>query len=343
MLRYSIVIAFALAALVATSFAPAQDYQSVKAAIVSSDKSQDESSWAPGPWQPQRNLKQTPIWPRAAPDNGARSTAQERVEIAQTPDALEGATSEAAWDVTVPTMTIFPPKGRSTHAAIVVFPGGGFRAVVVTKQGTEICDWVTSKGITCILLKYRVPARENHHWPKECPCYPLQDAQRTIKLVRAKAEKLHIDPTRIGVMGFSAGGFLVAQTSNIFEPAYKAVDSIDKLSSRPDFAIAFYPGHLCQKGDVLEPGIKVSKRTPPTFLLQAWDDDVDPICNSTIYARALNAAGVPSEVHLFAKGGHAFGLRRMNHPVGSTWPTLLEAWLREIGVLPSQTTSSGAG
>lgn len=341
MLRNFVALACILAAAVIIEPVAAGDAQPPKATTVNPEKPEDQSSWASGPWQPPANLRQVSIWPGSAPDMKSRPKTSERIEIAQTPDAIEGSTSEAAWDVTVPTMTIFPPKGRSTHAAIVVFPGGGFRAVVVTKQGTEICNWITSKGITCILLKYRVPARDNHHWPKECPCYPLQDAQRTIKLVRAKAAELRIDPTKIGVMGFSAGGFLVAQASNIVEPTYEAVDSIDKLSSRPDFAIAFYPGHLCQKGDVLEPGIKVSGKTPPTFLLHAWDDDVDPICNSTIYARALNAAGVPSEVHLFAKGGHAFGLRRMNHPVGARWPTLLEDWLYEIGVLPSQETLSG--
>src|SRR3546814_7637143 len=116
----------------------------------------------------------------------------------------------------------------------------------------------------------------------------LQDAQRAIRLVRARASELKINPRKIGVIGFSAGGYLVAQTSNIFEPAYQPVDEIDKVSSRPDFAIAMFPGHLCRAGGSLDPGIKVTKMTPPTFLLQAWDDPVDPICNSTVYARALD-------------------------------------------------------
>jgi acetyl esterase/lipase len=142
----------------------------------------------------------------------------------------------------------------------------------------------------------------------------LQDAQRTIRLVRARAKELNLDPNKIGVIGFSAGGYLVAQTSNIFEPTYKPVDAADKLSSRPDFAVALYPGHLCREnGNTLDPGIHVTKQTPPTFLLQAWDDPVDDICNSTVYARALDDAGVPAEVHLFAKGGHAFGLRRIQN------------------------------
>lgn len=317
---------FAIAALADVLAAPA-----TSAAGLS--RNNDESSWAPGPWKAPIGLEQRPIWPDGAPDMQGKAIGPERVEIADTPDAIEGVTSEAAWDVSVPTMTIFPPKGRNSHAAIVVFPGGGFRAVVVTKQGTEICNWIASQGMTCVLLKYRVPARENHHWPQECPCYPLQDAQRTIRLVRSKAEDLGIDPAKIGVMGFSAGGFLVAQTSNLFESTYTPVDSADRLSSRPDFAIAFYPGHLCRDGGALEPSIKVSEQTPPTFLLQAWDDDVDPICNSTLYARALNAAGVPSEVHLFARGGHAFGLRHMDHPVALAWPGLLRNWLHEIGML----------
>jgi acetyl esterase/lipase len=125
---------------------------------------------------------------------------------------------------------------------------------------------------------------------------------------------------------------LVAQTSNIFKATYKSVDAADELSSRPDFAVALYPGHLCRSGAALDPSIDVTKQTPPTFLLQAWDDPVDRICNSTVYAHALAKAGVPSEVHLFAKGGHGFGLRGKEHPV-SSWPSLVEHWLEEIGIL----------
>jgi acetyl esterase/lipase len=221
---------------------------------------------------------------------------------------------------------------------MVVFPGGGFQLLAMDLEGTEICDWMTAKGITCVLLKYRVP-KSNDYWDKDCDCHitpkvprALQDAQRTIRLVRARAKELNLDPNKIGVIGFSAGGYLVAQTSNIFEPAYKPVDAFDKLSSRPDFAVALYPGHLCRFGATLDPGIHVTKQTPPTFLLQAWDDPVDDICNSTVYARALDDAGVPAEVHLFAKGGHAFGLRRKEHPV-AMWPSLVENWLKENGIL----------
>jgi len=241
-------------------------------------------------------------------------------------------------DVSQPTMTVYPAKGQNTGAAIVVFPGGGFKVLAMDLEGTEICDWMTSRGITCVLLKYRVP-NGNHHWDEKCQCHitpkvprALQDAQRTIKLVRSKAKALNLDPSKIGVIGFSAGGYLVAQTSNIFALTYKPVDAVDKLSSRPDFAVALYPGHLCRSGGTFDSSIHVTKQTSPTFLAQAWDDPVDPICNSTLYARALDHAGVPAEIHLFAKGGHAFGLRAKEHPV-SSWPSLVENWLKEIGIL----------
>jgi len=291
-----------------------------------------------GVWQPPSGLKQVPIWPDGAPDMADVSQPAERAEVTKAPDVVAGRPYIAAYDVTSPTMTVFPPRGKNTGASMVVFPGGGFQLLAMDLEGTEICDWMTAKGITCVLLKYRVP-KSDHYWDRDCHCHitpkvlrALQDAQRTIRLVRASAKELNLDPNRVGVIGFSAGGYLVAQTSNIFKPTYKAVDEADKLSSRPDFAVALYPGHLCRSGGTLDPGIHVTKQTPPTFLLQAWDDPVDDICNSTVYARALDEAGVPAEVHLFAKGGHAFGLRRTEHPV-AMWPSLVENWLKEIGML----------
>jgi acetyl esterase/lipase len=291
-----------------------------------------------GVWQPPSGLKQIPIWLNGAPDLEGVSQTAERVELTKAPDVVAGHPYTVVYDVTSPTMTVFPPKGNNTGASMVVFPGGGFQLLAMDLEGTEVCDWMTARGITCVLLKYRVP-KSNHSWDKDCDCAitpkvprALQDAQRTVRLVRARAKELNLDPNKIGVIGFSAGGYLVAQTSNIFDSTYKPVEAADKLSSRPDFAVALYPGHLCRDGGSLDPGLHVTKQTPPTFLLQAWDDPVDDICNSTVYARALDAAGVPAEVHLFAKGGHAFGLRRTEHPV-AMWPSFVENWLKEIGVL----------
>ncbi|MYN44715.1 alpha/beta hydrolase fold domain-containing protein [Pseudoduganella sp. FT93W] len=282
-------------------------------------------------WQPTPGQVQTAIWPAAIPD----------ATPVKQPESVIVAAGHGGWmqinDVSTPTMTVYPPKGKNTESAVIVFPGGGFRVLAIDLEGTEICDWLTSRGITCVLLKYRVPGG-NDYWDEKCQCriYPkipraLQDAQRTIKLVRSKAKELALNPQKIGVIGFSAGGYLVAQTSNIFTSAYSPVDAVDKLSSRPDFAIALYPGHLCRAG-VFNTSIRVTKETPPTFLLQAWNDPVDPICNSTLYARELNKAGVAAEVHFFAKGGHAFGLRETDHPIAA-WPSLVERWLKEIGIL----------
>lgn len=298
----------------------------------------EEAGTRIGVWRQPEGLVQSPIWPGVAPDMAGVSQPPESVLTKDTPEAIGGTTSQAVFDVSVPTMTIFPPKGPNTGAAVVVFPGGGFKVLAVTIEGTEICDWITSKGMTCILSKYRVPG-SNHHWDAECRCAvtpavprALQDAQRTIRLVRARAAELQIDPDKVGVMGFSAGGYLVAQTSNIFELTYTPVDAVDRISSRPDFAIAFFPGHICRRGETLDPDLHVTGRTPPTFLLQAWDDPVDDICNSTLYTRLLDEADVPAEVHLFATGGHAFGLRR-DHSPDTVWPGLLETWLKSLGVL----------
>lgn len=283
-------------------------------------------------WQATSAQVQLPIWPGAVPDAISAPKAE----------SVDHADGHGGWvrasNVSQPSMTVYAPKGMNTGAAAVVFPGGGFKVLAMDLEGTEICDWLASRGITCVLLKYRVPGG-NHHWDEKCQCHvtpkvprALQDAQRTIKLVRSRAKELNIDPDKIGVIGFSAGGYLVAQTSNIFALTYRPVDAADKSSSRPDFAVALYPGHLCRSGGTFDTSIHVTKKTPPTFLVQAWDDRVDPVCNSTLYARELERAGVPAEVHLFAKGGHAFGLRDKQHPV-SSWPSLLENWLKEIGIL----------
>lgn len=282
--------------------------------------------------------QQTPPWPGAAPNMEDVKHPPEYSETATNPKRFAGRPVTGAFNVTVPTLTVFPAQQPGNGTAMLVFPGGGFSKLAIDLEGSEVRDWLTSRGTTCVLVKYHVP-KSGHHYDEDCHCavtpkhlLALQVAQRAIRLVRSRASELKINPRKIGVIGFSAGGYLVAQTSNIFEPAYEAVDEIDKVSSRPDFAIAMFPGHLCRSGGSLDPGIKVTKMTPPTFLLQAWDDPVDPICNSIVYARALDEAGVPAEVHLFAKGGHAFAMRPLRHPV-ERWPTLVEDWLKDTGIL----------
>jgi acetyl esterase/lipase len=236
--------------------------------------------------------------------------------------------------VSQPTMTVYSPQGRNTGVAIVVFPGGGYNVLAIDLEGTEACDWLTSRGITCVLLKYRVPCAKIGP-SLECPT-ALEDAQRTVGLVRFDAAQWHINPRKIGVLGFSAGGHMVAALSTHFEKRlYAPVDSADAERCRPDFAVALYPGHLAiaRNGYALNPDIQVTSRTPPTFLLQAEDDPVDPVENSLAYYWALRKAGVSAEIHVYATGGHAFGLRPTASPI-TRWPQLVETWLATIGMIP---------
>jgi acetyl esterase/lipase len=287
-------------------------------------------------WQPSIGHTQIAIWPGTPP--GPQSVpGLETVAVSK--ELLAGKPVAAVTNVTQPTVTVYAPEGKSTGAAVVVIPGGGFQILAIDLEGTEVCDWLTSNGITCVLLKYRVPS-EPYVW--QCDCRPhnlstsvpsLQDVQRTMRLVRFHAVEWHIDPRRVGVLGFSAGGYLVAEIStNFARRLYSPVDAADKESSRPDFAMPIYPGHLVTADGKLNPNVPVSSDTPPTFLVQAEDDFVDGVSQSLVYYAALAKAHVPVEMHLYANGGHAFGLRRADFPI-TEWPRLAEAWLRTIGIV----------
>ena len=265
-----------------------------------------------------------PIWPGAVPDAQPVAGPENETKT-ETDPPVAGRPWVEVGKVSRPTMTVYSPTGKNTGAAVVVFPGGGYSVLAIDLEGTEVCDWLTSRGITCVLLKYRVPD-SGPAWHDDCQCniHPkaptaLEDAQRTVGLVRFHAAEWHIDPHRIGVLGFSAGGHLVANISTHFaQRAYAPVDAADKVSCRPDFAVAIYPGHMLEnttKEFELNPEIPVTARTPPTFLLQAEDDNVDGVNQSLVYYIALKNAGVPVEMHLYAQGGHAFGLRRTELPI----------------------------
>jgi acetyl esterase/lipase len=307
-------------------------------------------------WQPSPGHTQVPIWPGAAPDPQPVK-GPETVEV-DPKFLIANRTVEGISNVTRPTMMVYSPEGKNTGAAVVVFPGGGYQELAIDLEGTEVCDWLVLKGITCVLLKYRVT--DVGPYPKSGP-YPespmaLEDAQRTLGMVRFHAAEWHVDPQKIGVLGFSAGGHLVAAISNHFrQRLYPAVDDADKESCRPDFAVAIYPGHLSlsaaewdakqgtkkfairypvgtDKNLGLNPDIHVTRETPPTFLLQNEDDHVDSVYDSLAYYVALVKAGVPAEMHAYAQGGHAFGLRRTKLPV-TAWPELVETWLESIGMI----------
>jgi len=315
------------------------------------------SAQTPG-WQPSPGHTQVPIWPGAAPD-AQPFTGQEIFGNTGSGELVGGRPWAYIDNVSRPTLTVFSPKGRNTGVAVVVFPGGGYQTLAIDLEGTEVCDWLISKGITCVLLKYRVT--KVGPYPKSGP-YPespmaLEDAQRTMGLVRFHAAEWHIDPHKVGVLGFSSGGHLSAAISTHFaKRLYPAVDAADKESCRPDFAVPIYPGHLslsaaewdatqgakkfvvphpatADKNLALNPELPVTSKTPPTFLLQAEDDHVDSVNDSLAYYIALKKAGVPVEMHLYAQGGHAFGLRRTELPI-TRWPQLVEMWLGTIGMIP---------
>ncbi|EEF59581.1 alpha/beta hydrolase [Pedosphaera parvula] len=292
-------------------------------------------------WQPSPGHTQVSIWPGAVPD--AQPVPGPEMATTVTNKLIAGKPWLRVDNVSQPTMTVYSPKGTNTGVAVVVFPGGGYNCLAIDLEGTEICEWLASKGITGVLLKYRVPG-SGPHWdpqrkrrvvPKVLTA--LEDAQRTLGLVRFHAAEWHIDPHKIGVLGFSAGGHLVAAISTRFDKRlYRAVDAADKKSCRPDFAVPVYPGHMLEDTSTefeLNPTIPVTGNTPPTFLLQAEDDPVDEVRNSLVYYTALKNAGVPVEMHLYAQGGHAYGLRRTKFPI-TGWPQLVETWLGTIGMTP---------
>jgi acetyl esterase/lipase len=308
-------------------------------------------------WQPSPGHTQMPIWPGRVPDPQAVAS-PESAGTTTTPWRDTGKLATGVQNVTRPTMTVYSPNGKNTGVAVIVFPGGGYQGLAIDLEGSEVCDWLTPRGITCVLLKYRVTSVGDY--PKSGP-YPespmaLEDAQRTLGLIRFRAAEWHINPNKIGVLGFSSGGHMVAAMSTHYpKRLYTAVDAADKVSCRPDFAVAIYPGHLslaaaewdatqgthkfvlahpanADEDLTLNPDLQVTSHTPPTFLLQAEDDNSDSVNDSLAYYIALKKAGVPAEMHLYAQGGHAFGLRPTKLPI-TAWPQLVEVWLRTIGMV----------
>jgi len=269
------------------------------------------------------------LWPKGAPgETGGIGAEVDTTKPGQDP---AGKRVIRLGNVTNPTLTVYTPAAdKDTGAAVVVFPGGGYNILAMDLEGTEICEWLNRIGVTGILVKYRVPAQPNS--PRGGA--PLQDAQRAMRLARAHAVEWHINPARIGVMGFSAGGHLAALVSNNFnKPTYEPVDAADQSNARPDFTILVYPAYLTGDKEMttVSPALPVSDKTPPTLLIQAEDDPI-PVEGSLVYYRALRNAKVPAEMHLYPAGGHGYGLRSPVAPL-NTWPLRAEEWMRSLGLL----------
>lgn len=285
-----------------------------------------QSAWPPAPGH-----VTLPVWPGAAPGAPANLPAEADTTTAKD-NLIADRPLVRLGNVSVPTLTLYTPKGYNSGVAVVVFPGGGYNILAIDLEGTEVCDWLNSAGIACVLLKYRVP--NTGPYPKSAAA--LQDAQRALGLVRQHATEWGIDPKRVGVLGFSAGAHLAAALSTHFDQRlYDPIDGADKLSCRPDFAVIVYPGYLAiaDKNFAPNPDINPTANTPPTFIVQAEDDPVH-IENSTVYFMQLKNAKVPAELHIYSQGGHGYGLRRAALPV-TTWPQSVEIWLHTIGILPT--------
>ncbi len=230
-----------------------------------------------------------------------------------------------------PTIAVHrPAKDKDSGAAIVVAPGGGYRMLAFEHEGTDVAAWLTSIGVTAVLLKYRVPQRPGDGENK----LPLQDAQRAISITRSRAAEWGVDPARIGIMGFSAGGHLGANASTNYDRrAYEAVDAADQAACRPDFAVLVYPGGILDRQDreKLSAQIRVTKETPPSFLVVSSDDKGSAPGTLRLF-QSLRDAGVPAELHVYAAGGHGYGMRKVDQPCAS-WPQRCEEWMRSRGLL----------
>jgi acetyl esterase/lipase len=284
-----------------------------------------EPAWQPAPGHPT-----LPLWPSGAPGAAANPVPEADTTTAKD-NLIAGKPLIRLGNVSRPTLTLYTPPNKNTGAAVVVFPGGGYRILAIDLEGTEVCEWLNSIGVTCVLVKYRVP--DSGPYPKSSAA--LQDAQRAVGMVRSRAGEWHIDPRRIGVLGFSAGAHLAAALSTHFDQRlYDTIDAADGLSCRPDFAVIVYPGYLAlpDKSFAPNPDIHVTNQTPPSFIVQAEDDTVH-VENAVVYFLALKNAKVPAELHIYAEGGHGYGLRRTALPV-TTWPLSVETWLHTLRILP---------
>lgn len=290
-------------------------------------------------WQPAPGHQQSALWPGKPP--GEQSDGKEETVSNSARPFVAGKPILWVEHVSQPTMTLYAPTAANSGAAVLVFPGGGYEGLAIDLEGSEVCDWLVTRGVTCVVVKYRVPGHKGdapygRGYPNSAMA--MQDAQRALRLVRAKAQELSVDPAKIGVLGFSAGGHLAALMSVHFrERIYPREDAADDQSCRPDFAVALYPGHLAlwPPSLVLNPDISknIARDTPPTFLIQNEDDHTDNVDDALAYYLGLKYAQVPVEMHLYAHGGHGFGLRPTHDPV-TAWPALVETWLKTLGVLP---------
>jgi acetyl esterase/lipase len=264
------------------------------------------------------------LWP-SAPPNETKELPPEADTSKPSDRGVAGKPLIRLGNVSVPQLAIYrPAKEVDTGTAIIICPGGGHNILAYDLEGTEVAEWLNTVGITGIVLKYRVPARD----PQKRWSAAVQDGQRAVSLVKSNAKKWGLEEDKIGILGFSAGGETAGRTALMFDQRqYAASDPIDQISCRPDFAVLIYPAYMADaKTATLLADVPVSEKSPPMFLVHAWDDGVTPL-TSLLLATELKKANVSAELHLFATGGHGYGMRPTEEPC-TRWPELCEKWLR---------------
>ena len=253
------------------------------------------------------------------------------------------------FNITEPTLTMYKAKGKSTGASVIICPGGGYGILAINHEGHNFAKWFAEKGVTAFVLKYRLPQNELF---SESHVRPLQDAQQSLRLVRKNAQKFGIDPDKIGIMGFSAGGHLASTAATHFnEQVGEIVDQ--SITVRPDFSVLVYPvismdeeiAHIGSRKNLIGPEIgnqmaayfsnekHVTSNTPTTFLIHAYDDGVLPE-NSFAYFHALRKNKVPAEMHIYETGGHGFGMAEGREDAVKTWTNRLTDWMMDKGYMP---------
>ncbi|MCY2983788.1 MAG: alpha/beta hydrolase [Planctomycetota bacterium] len=264
------------------------------------------------------------LWPEKAP--GETKELPPEGEVPGATKFVAGKSIYLVTNVSKPELAIYKPEPtKSTGAAVIICPGGGHNLLAYDLEGTEITQWLNSIGITGIVLKYRVPFR-NPEFKCEAA---LQDAQRAVSVIRARAKELGIESSKIGILGFSAGGEVAARASlQHAQRKYTRLDATDEISCRPDFSVLIYPAYLVNKANVLLDELKPTADTPPTFLVHAWDDPVTPL-SSLCLATELKKAGVSCELHLFALGGHGYGMRHVDGLPVTDWTSQATVWLKK--------------
>ena len=262
------------------------------------------------------------LWPGKAPGESKDIGPEKYLEAK--PGQLE---VKRLTNVSEPTIAVYRPE-RPNGTAVIVAPGGAYSILAIEHEGTQTCEWLNGLGVTAILLKYRVPKREMQ-MPDNLAA--IQDAQRAVSLVRSRAKEWNLDAKRIGMLGFSAGGNLTAWAALADKRHYEAIDAADELPARPDFAALIYPAYLVDAKGELKPEYKVKKDSPPMFFAHAHDDGVTPLSSAMLYM-ALKQKAVPAELHIFATGGHGYGMRKGDKPV-SKWPDRCADWLKTRGYL----------